>query len=96
MMFTVAVPVAGKVTGEGENATVEFVVRCTACGVFGGAAGAGVGVGGAAGTAGAAAPPGEGTAGEPAGGCPPNPRLVGDRSFGMVSEPVLRPRMFAS
>src|SRR5438876_2596170 len=93
-MLTVAVPVAGSVTGDGENEIVEFVVRCGTAGVFTAAGGAGAGVAGGcvAGAAGA----GPGAAGVPAGGWPPGPRLEAARSRGFVSEPVLRPRMFTS
>src|SRR4030095_10093934 len=91
-----AVPGAGRVTGEGANVTFEFVVRSATGGVFGGAAGAGVGACGvveAGVTAfGAAAE----ERGVPAGGCAPVPRLAVDRRRGIVSEPVLRPRMFTS
>src|SRR5437667_7574537 len=89
-IFKVSVPVAGNVTGDGANVTVELVCRW-ACGcVLGGAAGAPAGGGVAAG-------------GCPAGGCGGAPGAgvpgVGDggpmagtsglaRSRGMVSEPV--------
>ena len=54
-MLTVAAPAWGSVTGEGENDTVEFVVRAGAAGLFA-AGGAGVvAAGGAGGVAGAPA-----------------------------------------
>ena len=82
--------------GDGEKATVELVVR-RACGcVFGGAAAAG-GFAAAAGP-GAGATVGAGVTG--AEGAVVLPVLLAgselDRIRGIVSEPVLRPRIFAS
>src|SRR5262245_48321522 len=94
-----AVPVAGRVTGEGANDTLEFVVRSATGGVVGGTAGAGVGVCGvvwAGAGAGAFGPAAAARAAASAPEWAPSPRLAGDLSRGIVSEPVLRPRIFTS
>src|SRR5438132_12437416 len=92
-MFTVAGPVAGRVTGEGENDTVEFVCRsgCAFAGA-GGLAGAG-----AAAAPGPAAAPGDGGvagAGVAGGFVPVKAGLRCSRVN--VSEPVFRPRILIS
>src|SRR5262249_59036291 len=92
-----AVPVAGRVTGEGANDTLEFVVRSATGGVVGGTAGAGVGVCGvvwAGAGAGAFGPAAAARAAAPAPDWAPSPRLAGDLSRGIVSKTVLRPRQF--
>src|SRR5580704_4742011 len=93
-MLTVAVPVAGSVTGEGENETVEFVSR-TGCACVlataGPAAGTLIAAFGAVPGAGVAAGAGLADRLVPAAGAD---ALRSRRVF--VSEPVFRPRIFAS
>ena len=80
--------VAGRVTGDGENDTVEFVWRSACSGVTGGAG---------AGVAAAPGPGGVAGAGAADGVVPAAAGLGGLRwSRVNVSEPVFRPRILAS